>query len=370
MEDDVILTDNSDSGGIIGLQEGYPIEIPNAAAGSKVIYLQTDIVAKQGGSGDSSPTNIRPISGWTGADITRTGINLFGGVRLFDRIKIAIPSATTVNANTHVIQFSRTAETTGAIAPNGVVPFKPNTRYTFIMKGYSSSSNGYSNLHVYYTDGTSKAIPSFGGASNVTATVCLVSAEDKTVDRLVKYSMGGSTTLYCDECAVLEGVHTAEEFVSYTGETVSMDWSDVATTHNGTVYGGTLDALGGKLYEEARIRSFTGTEGWSQDGSGAARYYRLRQTTDLTLYETQNDKTLCSHFTAHTVHLSGNTDIGYWVYNSSANGGYYFCIRPGVDSVTDLDTFKAWLAAQNSAGTPVQVLFWRQQPLEYNIDPI
>lgn len=152
--------------------------------------------------------------------------------------------------------------------------------------------------------------------------------------------------------------------------TYSFDWSDVATTYSGTVYGGTVDALGGKLYEEARIRSFDGTEGWTAQGSGASRYYRLRQTPDLTLYETQNDKTLCSHFTAHTVHLSGNTDIGYWVYNSSANGGYYFCIRPEVTGVTNLDTFKAWLAAQNTAGTPMQIVFWRQQPLAYDVTPV
>ena len=39
--------------------------------------LEISIVPVQSGSGDPSPSNVRPISGWSGANVTRTGKNLY-----------------------------------------------------------------------------------------------------------------------------------------------------------------------------------------------------------------------------------------------------------------------------------------------------
>ena len=45
--------------------------------GAPIKQIAVDIEPLQAGSGDPSPENIRPISGWTGAKIERTGKNLF-----------------------------------------------------------------------------------------------------------------------------------------------------------------------------------------------------------------------------------------------------------------------------------------------------
>jgi hypothetical protein len=67
---------------------GKPLKKDNVSVGPSDIVTVNDasaILAKditiaiepvQAGSGDPSPTNVRPISGWTGANVTRTGKNL------------------------------------------------------------------------------------------------------------------------------------------------------------------------------------------------------------------------------------------------------------------------------------------------------
>lgn len=68
---------------------GEPMELPETKSASGDIITITDgaentplksavvnIEPVQSGSGDPSPTNIRPISGWTQAKVTRTGKNL------------------------------------------------------------------------------------------------------------------------------------------------------------------------------------------------------------------------------------------------------------------------------------------------------
>ena len=51
----------------------------NAVALDEITELKANITAVQSGSGDPSPTNIRPITGWSAVNVTRTGKNLFGG---------------------------------------------------------------------------------------------------------------------------------------------------------------------------------------------------------------------------------------------------------------------------------------------------
>lgn len=347
---------------------GDPAEFSDGVFGQSFRALAAEILPMQAGSGDPSPTNIRAISGWTGALFTRTGVNMMGGARLAERVQASMPSAV-IDTEAGTVAFARNAATAERIlsASERSFPFKENTRYTFIMTG-KGTADGKSNLRVMYTDGTYNGIPSFGdGTANVKSTVVLVTAEGKTVAYFGKVQNSGTTTLYYDECAILEGVHTADDFVPYEGAAEEADWSSV-----GTIYGGDADALGGKVHSGAVLKTFTGTESWSKLGSGDSVYYRVRLTTDLTLYKTMDSKTLCSHFTGAVI-SSSTTDVGFYAYNTTPGttaSGYYICIRPGVESVTDLDSFKAWLAEQNTAETPVQVLYWRVTPNEYDIDPI
>ncbi len=65
------------AGSIEVTRSGVIADIPDASAGP-VKELKAEIVPAQAGTGDPSPENIRPISGWNGARIRLTGRNLIG----------------------------------------------------------------------------------------------------------------------------------------------------------------------------------------------------------------------------------------------------------------------------------------------------
>lgn len=84
---------------------------------------------KQAGTGTPSPTNVRPISDWTGVEINHCGKNLFGGDVLIDAI-----------ANTNSTAVISGDEITFKAVTDNYEPiferFKENTQYTFIITGY------------------------------------------------------------------------------------------------------------------------------------------------------------------------------------------------------------------------------------------
>lgn len=227
---------------VVNTASGAIASFPDGADGVPVKDLVVDIEPVQSGSGDPSPENVRPISGWTGTGVHRTGVNLLGGELLVKNAKRYMPSATVYEENKYV-SFAGQASIS-ADSPNGLLGFfhaKENTTYTFIIT-YAKSSNYGSNMRVVYTDGTYEAIPRLTNES-AKETKVVVTNPNKTVKALEKANSGGFTRLYYDECGVFEGEHTIDEFVPYAGQTVDVDWTDEA----GTVYGGTLDVTSGVL---------------------------------------------------------------------------------------------------------------------------
>lgn len=189
----------------------------------------------QAGSGDPSPDNVRPISGWTGANVTRTGANIFGG----------LPFAQVFLDN----QSSATIDTTNKTVYHPYIPgagphfalfekFKPNTQYTIILTGINSGK--FTNLVIGYTDGTSTFLNNFEDTTKSVSVT--VSTAGKTISRLATVSQGNPTTYYYEECGIFEGVLTADQFQPYTGTTIPISFSSA-----GTVYGGTLDVTTGVL---------------------------------------------------------------------------------------------------------------------------
>lgn len=144
------------------------------------------------------------------------------------------------------------------------------------------------------------------------------------------------------------------------GKTVSLDWSDEA----GTVYGGTLDVLTGTLTVDRKGHVFDGTENWSQMWSAPNRCFRL--VVSGTQVRSQANRA-SSHFANATV-ASSTTGIGYHAYNGTASA-VYIQFRPNLTDIPDLASWKAWLAAQHQAGTPVTCWHTVKTPEIYQLTP-
>lgn len=262
-----ILSDPALTGVAKASASGPIASFSDGAKGLPLRSLVANIDPVQAGTGDPSPDNVRPISGWTEVGVTVAGANLCGGDVLRDNIKNYMPSATD-NAQTRSITFSGSASLdTNYRIMKGV--FKENTRYTFMIALSKDVSAPSSNLRVYYTDGTYINIPGVT-ALNTKETVVFISAAGKTVSNLSKTYQAGNTTVYYDESGVFEGVLTAADFVPYIGTTTTIQLGQ-------TVYGGTLDVINGVLTVD-RVSADLGTLSWSRITSDNAPYFRATNT--------------------------------------------------------------------------------------------
>ena len=215
-------TQNTESGDIVSVDDAI------AGNADKVV---AHIEPVQSGSGDPSPTNICPISGFTGVEVQRTGKNLFGGLDLANKLK-SLDSRVTIDTTNETVSYFPGWMSSETII-DGI--FKPNTPYTFIIN--SAEGTNRINLGVEFTDGSVFA-DAFSDGENV-----VNSNGAKTIKRLYVRYISGDTILYYNEFGIFEGTITADAFEPYSGSTVSLSWQ----TESGTVYGGKVDLTTGVL---------------------------------------------------------------------------------------------------------------------------
>lgn len=268
--------------------------------------------------------NICPISGWTGANITATNTNLRGGIDLANDIKARIPSAT-IDTEEKTVSWGYNATHNAVYAPK--VPFKENTRYTFIITVQNASKR--LNFRIYYTDGSVQALPDLTTTGK--ETLAIVTSANKTVLTIVRQAQGGTTKIYYDESGVFEGVLTASDFQQF-GRTIFISWQSEA----GTVYGGSLDVLSGVLrveYYYCTLDNATRINyGIDSQSNLPYAYIGLPKTGASTGLK---DRTLCSMYKAGSVQ---KVDKALRMWTSEAD------IWDSDMDVTSLDTVKAYLA--------------------------
>jgi hypothetical protein len=259
---------NGEGGGDVGLSKTVSGSICSFSDGADSLPMKSvvcEINAVQSGTGDPSPSNVRPISGWSSVGVTRAEKNLVGGSKLLANAQTFIPSGTTDTEN-KTFSFNSNAANDGKTFFTGDLSgkFKANTAYTFIFSISNTSTNPRSNMRVVYTDGTRNAIPS-PSAQNTKETIVFTSNASKTVDYIDNSNSAGITTLYYDESGVFEGTLTASQFEPYNGTTVAIALGQ-------TVYGGELDVTSGVLTVTHGYKLFSDLS-WVTHSEYANTYY-------------------------------------------------------------------------------------------------
>lgn len=196
----------------------------NDAIKAKLKSCVVDIKPVQEGTGDPSPDNIRPISGWTGAQVTRCGKNL-------------------CNPATIIIGSYVRAGNTSESRPLGeqtensqwncsdFISVKPLSQYTTNVPNYSSASAA----GLVFFDSFKNAISGIPTVSQRDRIFTFTTPSNCSYLRFSWSRIGGTD--------VQLAVGTDSSYSPYTGTTYPITWQ----TEAGTVYGGTLNVKTGEL---------------------------------------------------------------------------------------------------------------------------
>lgn len=294
---------------IIPTATGSIANFSDGADNLPVSELMVDIVPAQSGSGIPAPDNTRPISGWTGCNVTRTGKNL-------------LPNVSYQNSTTQVFLGQQ----------NG-------TDYPFDLKAgtYTISAvfEGASKVSYYYKEeNESQTIIHLNSVSGEGYSFTLT--EGKYRFWMYRSSANGNLSVSEISNFQLELGATDTAYEPYQGTSITVDW----TSEAGTVYGGTLDLTTGVLTVTHSIVDL-GTLTWSVVQNNLSMY--STGINSIALHNAINPTVWCTNLpqTASASVYSGTEGIALH------SNGNIRCVFNGctLDPATFKSEVSGWLFA-------------------------
>lgn len=281
----------------------------------------------QDGSGEPSPENIRPIKGRDSVAVTRCGENLLNIAPFTKQTMQGISYEYVVNGGIHI---SGTA-LANAVSPMFSVWYLPPGKYYGLDSG-----KGIGSSIVVQRNGKNVWLSVKGTfvilAGDVIKFWCLSVNSGTTLDKTVyPYIVPGTTA--------------PTTYTPYIGQTNTLTLPE-------TVYGGEVDAVTGEGKQAWRLITLDGTEDWTVFGKfledKSDWYYTTGRIQGTVNAVPAKGNDVCSHY-PHADVSNNNTVKGCAIV--------WQCIRVRFgDTIPDnADNWKAYLAAQYAAGTPVQV---------------
>lgn len=287
----------------------------------RVESLVVDIVAVQEGSGDPSPSNVRPISGWDEVNVAVTGKNLLDASILKDQVAWN----------------------------SGEIKLAPNTQYTV-------SSNCDGNIVYLYVMGV-------GQTPNPQTTVYQGHSISVTSDAngILRYQQrvpnlsAGSVSDYWYQ---LELGSTATAYEPYQGTTYTTDLGR-------TVYGGTLDVVSGVLTVDRAMVTLDGTERWANNYATETLLNVTATLTDCVAVENSDTETRIiadkMKGVSASVALGVSTRASGNIAIVSNKRVFVTIARSIADNVS---AFESWIASN-----PITICYELATPIEYQLTP-
>jgi len=322
------------------------------------LSISTTFRPLQEGEGNPSPENPRPIVGYTGAKLVHAGKNLFP----------LTPRIETVNGITLVFADDGSIVLNGVKATIGEAciytwifdePLPVGT-YTVSLNNPTTIGTGTGVVHdviVWFRDAKG------GYSSSVSAATMNRIQTLKLTTPAVQIRIRVGENIDSLENFVLKPqVETGTAGTAYEPGRLIVSQIDFG----GTVYGGTLDWASGLISVKQVARIFDGTENWTQISTGERSYLYI----DVGEYgSVVDDACMSSHF-AWGIVTTSTTDTNVCnVYNSSSANRARCCVRPLIDGVESVATWRTWLAEQYAAGTPVVFVYEITAPYTIQFTP-
>lgn len=289
----------------------------------------------QAGSGDPSPENVRPLTGWNALNLNHARKNLF----LMPEEKTLNGVTLSKQGDVWVLNGTATGSVNFASAPITLA----GGEYTLCANNPVHLGYGQAIVQIYSaTTGDSVYASNNKVNSSITQTitgasdyVCRIRVQSGfTYDNFViqpQLELGSVATAY--------DAYQHELYIAKLGQ---------------TVYGGRYSWLTGMLTAEWYIEELQNADDW---------YYHvendyMRHTLDHIVESMEFDDIVCSHYTCGTDHA--RIVIG---------GGVARVLRIYRTGFTDAESWIAFLDAQKAAGTPVQFAYKLAEPIEIQLAP-
>ena len=215
--------------------------------------LTLNLEPHQSGSGDPSPENVRPITGWTGVKVTRAGKNVFPSKGLTRTL-----NGITIHSNddgSFTVNGTATATAQFDLTLNNELKLQSG-QYTVDL--LADKAVTFDIRHVwwfFYNLDASADIATY--QMSKTFTINAVTAT-RFYLRIISGTTVDNVTLYP---MLVYGSDAPTEFEPYNGNTYNISLSSA-----GTVYGGSLDVKSGKLTVD-RVGVTISNLTWTYDSS-------------------------------------------------------------------------------------------------------
>lgn len=255
-------------------------------AQSAIREVVTDIEPKQAGSGDPSPDNVREIIGFTEANVSRVGVNLWNEEWEVGSINI------NTGANNNYGERIRS---------KGYIPIKPLTSY-FLVYGGEAPANSFSNILFYDEDKTYLGSNTYvyRGLNNNTPFNTPVNAY------YARFVIEDYTTEYHNNVS-FNYPSSETDYHAYNGLIKNIAFTDGDNPL--TVYGGKLNVTTGEL-----------TITWGAVDLGSLSYTKTT-VSDYTVFwanitdKAQNTNSLCESYKNSNNGRDNLLDNEYGTYN-------------------------------------------------------
>lgn len=217
---------------IIDSKSGNPIVVNDGIPGLKLYDMKVSFVPKQAGTGDPSPTNIRPITGWDGVKLYKGNENFLPKPdALIDGWTSTVSGVTATFNNGYFDVVGTSSPSEGSNWAN-VVSF--NTAYAMdpiiLPPGTYVMPQGL-NICLRQNRQTSNKASAFVLNSNAELMGFYISIYKET------------TVNYHIPLVLVLGTERPTEYIEHVYESIPISWLPEA----GTVYGGKLDVTTGVL---------------------------------------------------------------------------------------------------------------------------
>lgn len=215
---------NSASGDIATFTDG--------ADNRQIRKIVGTIVPVQSGTGDPSPDNVRPISGWTGANIEKRSGNLFNiDGELNYRIYYNDTNGTDLVKNGNNITVNGSNGAAHYVGQRVYVPKGTQVNASFRLVQKDSGNGG---VYVAVFDGTYAAGPTSNLVSTVGDYASVTKVITSGIAAVVFFCASGTGGIITD--VQVEVGNSRSSYVAYHAQNLPINWQ----TEAGTIYGGTV----------------------------------------------------------------------------------------------------------------------------------